>query len=678
MSVLDYRDGEYIAVCHDDEGTPFTTTVLPWQDAAHYMTTLPRSANVWFGFNPVRSEVSGRRRQVDVTRLVAVTADVDVKPGACPDFETAWALIAEMSTLLGANPVAVVMSGHGLQPYWLIEDGESLANAQACALSRRFGRLVALVAERRKIKLDNTSDASRVLRVPGGINHKDRSNPVAARLMQLDQPGGPLNVEELEDRLDEAGVYQCDSDELDETLVVSEPDSWKFADQTCWYVAKMVAGWATDVPDSRHPWALSQSVRLNCAWRLGCISEEDFTAAKRELARRFVELLATGIPRNPGRYEMAGIWRDGRQIAARKTDTEAGHELNDHAHEAFTIEAPTVGSADGLVLANLVTGAEFILDIPDTMPVVWGTQNDVLWMEGESLMIAGPMGLGKTTLGTQLMRAQMGLGSPNVLGLPVTPCRGKILYLAMDRPPQAARAMARQFTESDRQVLAEKLVVWKGPPPNDIASNPGLLLRLTDAAGADVVYLDSIKDAAIGLSEDEVGSGYNRARQLLLQSGRQLCELHHTTKRGANGGPPKDVSDIYGSTWITNGTGSIVLLSGQPGDPIVGFLHARQPMGEVGPFRLLHDHQAGELSVHHEIDLVSLVAHAGPHGLTAKDAAALLFEIGEGGKPDATQIEKARRRLNRLESQGLLTCLTGDSRTQKSTVWFVNDSTSFS
>ena len=29
--------------------------------------------------------------------------------------------------------------------------------------------------------------------------------------------------------------------------------------------------------------------------------------------------------------------------------------------------------------------------------------------------------------------------------------------------------------------------------------------------GADTVYLDSVKDAAIGLSDDAVGAGYNRA-----------------------------------------------------------------------------------------------------------------------------------------------------------------------
>lgn len=326
-------------------------------------------------------------------------------------------------------------------------------------------------------------------------------------------------------------------------------------------------------------------------------------------------------------------------------------------------------------LSRFTDGASFILDIPETVPAIWGSDQELLWVEGESLMIAGPMGLGKTTLGGQLMRAQLGLGKPEVLDLPVTPAAGRILYLAMDRPAQARRAMARQFTGNDRQTLAERLIVWPGPPPADIAKYPAMLLWLAEQADAEIVYLDSVKDAAIGLSEDEVGAGYNRARQQLLASGRQLCELHHTTKRGANGGPPKDVSDIYGSTWITNGTGSIILLSGAPGDPIVGMHHARQPMEEVGPYKLLHDQATGAMSIMHETNLLDLARHAGPDGLTAKGAAAAI--TGDDAEPSAAAIEKARRRLDKLVAQRLLRRVDGDKSKSRPAVWFLHEGTSF-
>ncbi len=101
----------------------------------------------------------------------------------------------------------------------------------------------------------------------------------------------------------------------------------------------------------------------------------------------------------------------------------------------------------------------------------------------------------------------------------------------MDRPAQIARAAHRIFTEDERDLLAERVRFWKGPPPADIARNPGLLLALAEAAGAQTVYLDSVKDAAIGLSDDEVGAGYNRARQRLLAN--DVSSPNNTTPSNA-------------------------------------------------------------------------------------------------------------------------------------------------
>jgi hypothetical protein len=307
---------------------------------------------------------------------------------------------------------------------------------------------------------------------------------------------------------------------------------------------------------------------------------------------------------------------------------------------------------------RFVSGRHFILDASKDVPALWGDGDEVLWPEGESLMIAGPMGVGKTTLAGQLMRAQLGLGDGHVLGLPVKPRDGLILYLAMDRPRQIARAFARQFsnTREDRHALAH-VKFWPGPPPADIARYPTLLVGLAEALdGVSTVYVDSIKDAAIGLSGDAVGAGYNRARQHLIASGRQLCELHHTIKRNPSGGAPKDAADVYGSTWITAGTGSVIMLSGDPGDPIVGFRHVRQPVGEVGPYQLLHNQATGEMTIHHQADLVELARAGEANGITARQAAVALFSEE---KPTQAQVEKARRQLDKRAEAGLLKRVDG-------------------
>lgn len=314
----------------------------------------------------------------------------------------------------------------------------------------------------------------------------------------------------------------------------------------------------------------------------------------------------------------------------------------------------------------VIDGARFILDQPAGIPALWGRDAQVLWAEGEALMIAGPQGVGKTTLAGQLVRALLVGG--DVLGLPVERSGGRILYLAMDRPRQISRSLSRQFTEADRDVLAERLVIRPGPPPASMAAQPTLLAGMAEHYSAAVVFVDSLKDAAIGLAEDEVGAGYNRARQLVLAAGVQLAELHHVVKRSTgNDRPSSPVDAIYGSTWLTSGAGSIVLLSGEPGDPIVGFRHVKQPGDEVGPWRLLHDATAGVLSVEHSVDLVALVKAGGPDGLTAKGAAQAITE-----KPNPTRadVEKARRRLERLAADGVLVPVSGDDRRQ-TTAWFL-------
>ena len=92
----------------------------------------------------------------------------------------------------------------------------------------------------------------------------------------------------------------------------------------------------------------------------------------------------------------------------------------------------------------LVDGATFCLNIPDHIPALWGNSKDgkVLWAQGESLMLVGPPGVGKSTLTGQLVAARMGL-LDRVLGFPVVAGEKRVLYVAGDRPAQIARSLRR-------------------------------------------------------------------------------------------------------------------------------------------------------------------------------------------------------------------------------------------
>ncbi|CAN5595486.1 hypothetical protein BH18ACT1_BH18ACT1_00240 [soil metagenome] len=299
------------------------------------------------------------------------------------------------------------------------------------------------------------------------------------------------------------------------------------------------------------------------------------------------------------------------------------------------------------VTARLVDGATFILDQPDAVPPICGEDDRGLWSPGESLEIVGPPGVGKTTLTGQLTLSRLGLRG-DVLGFPVVPGLKRVLYLACDRPPQIARSFRRMAQEEDREVLADRLRVWRGPPVEDLARHPETLLQMAEDADADTAVLDSFKDVALGLSDDDVGAGLNSALQLALVGGVEVIGLHHQRKPTGGNAKPNTLSDVYGSVWITAGAGSVVLLWGNAGDPVVELTHLKQPADAVGPLHLLHDHDAGTTTVIDQLDVDDLV-RAQP-GITAQDVARLLFDTAT---PDRNQKEKARRKLDKLVGRSL-------------------------
>lgn len=330
---------------------------------------------------------------------------------------------------------------------------------------------------------------------------------------------------------------------------------------------------------------------------------------------------------------------------------------------AQLIERWTSGQGDhrsgGGAGARLAPGGSFVLDMPDLPAAVWGSGQEVAWAQGEALMLCGPAGVGKTTVAVQIVAGRLGIGDGKLFGLPIRPGARRTLYLAMDRPPQISRAMSRLFTKDDREQLDDRLVVWKGPPPDDLARRPETLVMLCDRAQADTVVVDSLKDGVLKLSDDEAGGGYNKARQRALVEGIEVLELHHQRKAGGDNKKPTRLDDVYGSTWITAGAGSVFVLWGEPGDPVVEMTHLKQPLEPLGPWMVLHDHAAGRSNLHHPMDVLMLVANQRQVGMNARLLASLMFSAE---KPKAAEIEKARRKLTGLVNSGHLTTRPGNGQ----------------
>jgi replicative DNA helicase len=307
-----------------------------------------------------------------------------------------------------------------------------------------------------------------------------------------------------------------------------------------------------------------------------------------------------------------------------------------------------VSSVDVLLelSARRMVDGSFVLDAPEMIESLWGSGHEALWARGESFLICGPDGVGKTTLVQQLALAIAGIGEPEFLGLPVAPGERRVLYLACDRPTQARRSLGRMVGEPDRDLLTKRFVIWRGPLPFDLARNPEALTALARRAECDVVIIDSLKDVASDLSKEETGTGLNTSFQLAVTEGIEVLALHHQRKALQGGGKPRMLSDVYGSRWLTAGCGSVVMLWGEAGDPFIELTHLKQPDEPVGPLIIVHDHVAGRSKVADHVDAYTEVLRS-PSGATPASVATAIY-----GSADRNSTEKARRKLERLANEG--------------------------
>jgi replicative DNA helicase len=323
--------------------------------------------------------------------------------------------------------------------------------------------------------------------------------------------------------------------------------------------------------------------------------------------------------------------------------------------EMRTERERALASGQGRLNRFATDGWTFVTETGACTEPLWGTREKTVWASGESLMIVGAPGVGKTTLAHQVVFARLGL-SQTVLEMPVAPSR-RVLYLAMDRPKQIAKAMARRVFESDAKILRDGLVVWQGPLPATLDKEPDLLADLAAAHRADTIVIDSLKDAVSTMVDDSLAVSFHNARNRALRGGVEILELHHQRKATADAprGQRPSLDQVYGSTWYVSGAGSVLFVTGKAGDPAVTLHHLKTPTGEIGPLDVTHDHVRGTTTVDPTKDPAVLIRNA-PNGMTARDLAVALLG---GGDPDRADVEKARRHLGRLVDSGLATKADG-------------------
>lgn len=211
--------------------------------------------------------------------------------------------------------------------------------------------------------------------------------------------------------------------------------------------------------------------------------------------------------------------------------------------------------------------ATYLQDYAD-LPAIWGPEESPLWCPGQSLMIAGDSGLGKSTLAVDLAAGRLGMVD-EVLGYPVVDDGGVIVFLGLDRPSQLVGLLLRRFQGTDgwESVASNRLAVWEDLPVNLCEErNIDWLAEQALAVGATTLVIDSVKDVVLSTNDEMRVGVYNRVRQTLLRQGVNLIEVAHTRKPSMEGkGGRGGMADVLGSVNMTSGAGSVLTLSRPPG-----------------------------------------------------------------------------------------------------------------
>ena len=136
----------------------------------------------------LRTIRGGQYKRCPIKKIIGIPglwADFDIEPGKIPDRDTAYKILDKLP-----SPTMIVDSGHGMHIWWLFKElwmfDDDKERKAAIHLSKAWSQYLKEVAEKFSCSLDSVPDLSRVLRVPGTINNKNKKSPVPVTLAKFD------------------------------------------------------------------------------------------------------------------------------------------------------------------------------------------------------------------------------------------------------------------------------------------------------------------------------------------------------------------------------------------------------------------------------------------------------------------------------------------------------------
>jgi len=179
-----------VIVIWTKDGSTKTFRSNALDQAMSYALDNSQTKDVYFGLGLLKDKpFSGRGKAIDVIAIPGFWSDIDIAADEHkadnypPDLET----VTRILDTFPFKPTMVVWSGYGLHCYWLFRELWSFETAEdreyAAKCSKGFQLTLIESAKKTGFKLDNTSDLSRILRLPGTSNHKN-SNIVDVKIIE--------------------------------------------------------------------------------------------------------------------------------------------------------------------------------------------------------------------------------------------------------------------------------------------------------------------------------------------------------------------------------------------------------------------------------------------------------------------------------------------------------------
>lgn len=162
----------------DSEWAP----VSQLSDLRQHVAGFTQRGDVYFSVATRRQRMPGKERgkEADCLHLPGFWCDVDIDDGTgahkVANLPGSIQAGVDLIQRFPAPPSAVVRSGHGLQPWWLLQ--EPLPVSEARPLLKRWQLTWEAIAAEQGLHIDDVSDPTRMMRLPGTLNRK--SAPVPA------------------------------------------------------------------------------------------------------------------------------------------------------------------------------------------------------------------------------------------------------------------------------------------------------------------------------------------------------------------------------------------------------------------------------------------------------------------------------------------------------------------